>query len=178
MTTANILKKLVLIIIWASFCSNIYSQIRVRPRITVDLKIVAKGTPEFYPEKIDDQNFFVHIVLRNNEDSTIKFLVRECSWGRVDFIVENDSIYLLQPGCDIDSPMPIKLNSGSSIDFYGMLRARKKDLLNKEFRLGFIYFTSVMAMMNYQKGKLQKTGLQIYWSKKIRLEENLFKYKQ
>jgi hypothetical protein len=98
------------------------------------------------------------------------------SWPKDNLKIDNDSIYVDFVGNDFNSPVKIKLLPHKAISFDCILIPKSENLINKYFRLGS-NFTNPGNFLNSKRPKLSSKDLKTYWSKKIKLEGNLFQYK-
>jgi hypothetical protein len=64
------------------------------------------------------------------------------------------------------------------ISFYGVVRSKQKEIINKKFRLGFQLFTYEEVFFgNLDKRNEILSGKKIYWSNEIELKNSVYQFK-
>jgi hypothetical protein len=153
-----------------------YSQeTRKHDFVSVKAYSILRGTPS--GREKDSCTYFTTAIVTNNSNSTIVFWIFNCSWPVNNWLVDNDSIYVRYRGCNSNFPVEIKLLPHKSIDFYGgVVTIGKQDLIDKYFRLGFIYFETEKQAWSYFEGKTHRRDVEKIWSNKIKLEKYAYRY--
>jgi hypothetical protein len=167
-------------ICFLAFIAKDYAQPNKKDIITTTIEIVAKGNLDFYSpmsKKNDSANYFARLSVINNEDTTISFCMMNCSWEE-NWSSDNKDIYLYYPGCDANFPITVKLKPKEFIAFYGVVRSKQKEIINKKFRLGFQLFTYEEVFFgNLDKRNEILRGKKIYWSNEIELKNSVYQFK-
>jgi len=171
--------KIILIaIFWFSFTIKGYTQSNEKDIIITTVEIVAKGKLESYStfhRDNDSSNYFVRLSIINAEDTTISFYMMNCSWEE-NWISDNSEISLYYPGCDANFLINVKLKPKEIIAFYGVIRSKHKDIINKKFRLGFKLINHKgVSDWNWEKELINTK--KIYWSNESELENPIYHFK-
>jgi hypothetical protein len=154
----------------ASLC---YSQSgQPRDLVTVRLSVVGQGIAQgLGNEKYRKECFFALATVTNIQDTAIEFFTSTCSWPISNWKTDSKKVYLYLPGCDAQQFERITLLPKQTIEFNVALSFLDKKSSVDSVKLGFIYCTAVLDLLDRNNPKLP-----VFWSNEAQLINTLNTY--
>ena len=143
----------------------------------VVVTIVAEDTAYKHPNQ---KRFYTTISVTNTQDTIIKLWLMDHSWVYNNFEINNDSIFIISPGWDVEGETQLSILPHSTLKFCTSMMA-KKGLKEKLFQVAFLYFNDRYdlyshcqdKLKDFKKRKRDAVGLRKYWSKLTNLQPKL-----
>jgi len=177
----NHMKRLLILAICSFMFVHSYSQSDTTLPVKIELNLI-KADTIINTNASPTYSFDVEISIKNTSQDSIVIWLMECSWW-MNFLVNNDYIYIRRGSCDANSPLPIPFKGGESkmikATLLRLIKGNDPEVLTT--KLGLIITDSVILnsklnLIPYDGTATDKSKWRIVWSNPLYISDKKSKF--